>query len=593
MSQGFIGEKLGSFRLDETLGSGAMGVVFRATHEPTGRPAAVKIVHAELGQKGKVFDRFEREAEILKQLNHPNIVRWLAWGRYKGTSYFAMEYIEGPTLEKLLLDRGQLPWREAVDLTIQLCDALQAAHDRNVIHRDLKPSNLMITLDGTLKLSDFGIAKDLDRTTQLTAPGRTLGTAAYMAPEQIRGTPAVSHKTDLYSLGVLLYQMLVGNPPFEGASAVVLMHNHLNQPPPRPSDKVEEIPRELDGLVIRLMAKMPGDRPWDAAAVAQELRELREKDKRGEPVPMVWPEAGSSDSNPTRLGAPAAPPRPKKKGRKSGTLATFSARFQGRNGDGGSGWLNWPLMEFLGMVAALVAIGGFIGYWVWPPSAEYLYRQAEGLMASKHRSDWLTARDDYFDPLDRKYPSHPYKEKLHAWRDRIDLDEARTRADVLASRMKIISEPKTRGERLFVSFEAQASQAAAEGNEMQAMNYWKEMANVLKPDDPEERRWHLLALERAGELQARITERHAHVVEQLVRAQTLELQDKTSEATAIRNRLGEDYGKYSDVRPLLRPSPVNPPETKPAAGPPRSNAEEPGPPSIGTGAAASRRPSDE
>ena len=163
----------------------------------------MKIVHGELAQKGKVFDRFEREAEILKQFRHPNIVRWLAWGRFKGTSYFAMEYVEGVTLERVLQERGELPWREVVDLTIQLCDALQYAHDKSVIHRDLKPSNLMITADGKLKLTDFGIAKDLERTTQLTAPGRTLGTAAYMAPEQIRGTPAVSHKTDLYALGVL------------------------------------------------------------------------------------------------------------------------------------------------------------------------------------------------------------------------------------------------------------------------------------------------------------------------------------------------------------------------------------------------------
>ena len=155
MSQELIGEKLGSFRLEEILGSGAMGVVYRATQETTGRPAAVKIVHGELAQKGKVFERFEREAEILKQFRHPNIVRCLAWGRFKGTSYFAMEYVEGVTLECLLQDRGELPWREVVDLTIQLCDALQYAHDMSVVHRDLKPSNLMITVDGKLKLPEL------------------------------------------------------------------------------------------------------------------------------------------------------------------------------------------------------------------------------------------------------------------------------------------------------------------------------------------------------------------------------------------------------------------------------------------------------
>ena len=121
-----------------------------------------------------------------------------------------------------------------VDLGIQICDALQYAHQHGVVHRDLKPSNLMLAADGKVKLTDFGIAKDLDAT-QLTGTGRTLGTAAYMAPEQIRGNPPVSHKTDLYALGVVLYQLLVGKPPFEGSTPVVLMHSHLNEPPPRPS----------------------------------------------------------------------------------------------------------------------------------------------------------------------------------------------------------------------------------------------------------------------------------------------------------------------------------------------------------------------
>ncbi|MFO0890696.1 MAG: serine/threonine-protein kinase [Isosphaeraceae bacterium] len=587
MSQGSIGERLGSFRLDEPLGSGAMGVVYKATHEPTGRVAAIKIMHAELGQKGKVYERFEREAEILKQLNHPNIVRWLAWGRYKGTSYFAMEYIEGQTLERILQDRGDLPWREAVDLSIQLCDALQAAHDRNVIHRDLKPSNLMIARDGTLKLSDFGIAKDLDRTTQLTAPGRTLGTAAFMAPEQIRGTPAVSHKTDLYALGVLLHQMLTGKAPFEGTSAVMLMHNHLNQEPPRPSQTVQEIPKELDDLVLRLMAKSPADRPWDAAAVGHELRELREKDRRGDAIKMVWPEKGSGPVNPSRLGVPAAPGRPRKKARKGGTLATLSSRLLGRDrdADGEPGGVNWALLEVIGMVVALVAIGGFIGYWVWPPSAEYLHRHAEELMASKRRSDWLTARDEYFDPLEKRFPDHPYKEQVRKWRDHIVLEDARSRAEVLSSRLKVLSEPQNNGERQYASFEAQATQAAAEGNEVQALSYWKEMAGILKADDPADRPWHLLALERAAELQRKISDRHAHVVEQLVRATTFDQQGRPAEARAIRDRLTRDYGRYTEVRPLLeaaagpRPNDQAAPEgaEKPAPAPGDPDRPSPGP----------------
>ncbi len=415
MSQELIGEKLGSFRLEEILGSGAMGVVFRATQETTGRPAAVKIVHNELSQKGKVFERFEREAEILKQFRHPNIVRWLAWGRYKGTSYFAMEYVEGVTLERLLQDRGELPWREVVELSIQLCEALTYAHEKNVIHRDLKPSNLMITAEGKLKLTDFGIAKDLARTTQLTAPGRTLGTAAYMAPEQIRGTPAISHKTDLYALGVLMYQMLTGKPPFDGASAVVLMHCHLNEAPPPPGDKVADLPRAVNELVVKLMAKAPADRPWDALAVLATLNDLRDRASRGEAIPMVWPEPGSPAANPPRAPGVETNPstRTRKKGRKTGGLAGITSGFATRGDDsGGSSWLNRATLETLGLIATLVAIVGFIGYWIWPPSASYLYHQAETLMASTHPSDWLRAQEEYLDLLDQKHPGHPYAAQL-------------------------------------------------------------------------------------------------------------------------------------------------------------------------------------
>ncbi len=387
-----IGEKLGSFRIDSVLGTGAMGVVYRGTNEKTGRTVAVKVVSAEITPGRKVYDRFEREGEILQQFRHPNIVRFLALGRYKGTSYIAMEFVQGVTLERVVQDRGPLPWREVVELGIQICDALHYAHERGVVHRDLKPSNLMVTPDGKIKLTDFGIAKDLDATA-LTATGRTLGTAAYMAPEQIRGTPDVSHKTDLYALGVVFYQMLVGKPPFEGSTAVVLMHCHLNEPPPRPSAKVEEIPKALDELVVKLMAKAPTDRPWDAAAVELTLTELREKADRGAPVAMVWPAAGSSASNPPRAAAtsPAggsttgAPERRRKKARKSGISSMFrSSALRSRiatESDLGSSWLNRSVIETALLVLGLILIGGFIGYWVWPPSAvpPSASRRAHGL----------------------------------------------------------------------------------------------------------------------------------------------------------------------------------------------------------------------
>ncbi|AMV36503.1 serine/threonine-protein kinase [Planctomyces sp. SH-PL62] len=579
MSQGFLGEQLGSFRLEEVLGSGAMGIVFKATQETTGRPAAVKIVQGEVADNAKLLQRFSREAEIIKQFRHPNIVRWLATGKFRGTYYFAMEYVEGSTLDKVLQERGEIPWLEVVDLAIQICDALQYAHQQGVVHRDLKPSNLMVTPDGRIKLTDFGIAKDLDRTA-LTAPGRTLGTAAYMAPEQIRGTPAVSHKTDLYALGALLYQMLVGKPPFSGSSAVVLMHCHINEPPPRPSAKVQEIPKALDDVVVALMAKNPTERPWDADAVSVILRELREKAEKKQTVAMVWPEAGSSAANPTRagIGVEAAPPKgaakskKKKKGRSSGVSSAANL-----DGDERS-FFTRDRMEVGGLVLGLVAIAALVAYWLWPPGAEYLYRHAVPLMESTRRSDWLTARAEYIDPLDKRFPDHPYREETQAWRDKIALDEAEGRAKLLASPTPTpFSQPQTNGERQFAAFHSLASKAEAEGDELTAQRYWREMIGTIAADDPDERKWLLLAHHRADDLATRIRERRAFVEQQYLRAVAALQAGRPREASAIQGMLREKYGRYTDLAeffaPVPTPSPEPPPQPTDASDGEKSPAE--------------------
>jgi eukaryotic-like serine/threonine-protein kinase len=426
-----------------------------------------------------------------------------------------------------------------------------------VVHRDLKPSNLIITVDGKLKLTDFGIAKDLERTTQLTAPGRTLGTAAYMAPEQIRGTPAVSHKTDLYALGVLMYQMLTGKTPFNGASAVVLMHCHINEPPPRPGDKVAELPKELNELIVKLMAKAPADRPWDAAAVGHALKTLREKAARGQSIAMVWPEPGSPEANPPRAGMGPAPSRPRKKGRKSGTLFGINTGFATREPDGaelGSRFLSRPVLESIGLIVGLIAIGGFMGYWLWPPSAGYLYHQAEPLMASPHRSDWLTAQEEYLDPLDHKHPGHPYSEQIQKWRDQIVLDEAESRARNLSSPVQTsFSEPHTNGERQYKSFDTLATKASAEGNDVLALTYWREMARLVKADDRDERKWHLLALKRASKLETDMQERRAFVIDKLARADAELQAGRPNESVKLRAALMEMYSHYTDLADLLGP----------------------------------------
>jgi eukaryotic-like serine/threonine-protein kinase len=575
-SEGLIGEKLGSFRIEAVLGSGAMGVVYRGTNEKTGKTAAIKVMGNEFAQKGKIGERFDREAEILQQLRHPNIVRFLAWGRFRGTSYIAMEYVQGETVEKVIVDRGHLPWREVVELGLQVCDALHYAHEHGVVHRDLKPSNLMVTVDGKIKLADFGIAKDLDATA-LTATGRTLGTAAYMSPEQIRGTPAVSHKTDLYALGVVFYQMLVGKPPFEGTTPVVLMHCHLNEPPPRPSAKLAEIPKRLDDLIVALMAKAPADRPWDSAAVGTKLTELRDKADRGAPVAMVWPPSGVSSAKPARAGAPAeavspavsSPESTRKKKGKAGATRNNRTRS---DTESGSSRINRPSLESGLLALALVAIGGLIAYLVWPPSAEYLFKHAEVLMASSRRADRLTARDDYIKELDRRFPDNPYRDQTRKWTDQILLEEAESRAKFLTSGVKTsFTEPGNDAERKLLIAHELATRASERKDDLTAIGQWRGLSEQVNANDPDERKWQLFALSRVQQLENAINDRHQYIEKQLQLAEAAFQAGRLEESLAIRKKLVEQFSQYTDLSDLFPKTPVAPgsepraPASSPAA----------------------------
>jgi serine/threonine-protein kinase len=229
-----VGQKLGPFTVEREIGSGAMGSVYLARYAKTNRRVAIKIMAPGLGANEKALARFEREAAILKQLNHLNIVRIYHFDKHQGTPYYAMEYIEGESLDRVMQRRGRFTWEEVIALGEQLCSALQHAHEQGIVHRDLKPSNLMVLPDGTLKLTDFGIAKDLD-VTRLTSDNCTVGTASYMSPEQCRGERNLTHKSDLYSLGVLFYELLTGRKPFQADNAMDMFLLHVQGTFERPA----------------------------------------------------------------------------------------------------------------------------------------------------------------------------------------------------------------------------------------------------------------------------------------------------------------------------------------------------------------------
>lgn len=272
------GQEFGPFLIEKELGSGAMGAVYLARYIKNNHRVAIKIMSSAINSNASssLVARFEREAEILKHLNNPNIVRLFGIGKFKGMRYYAMEVIDGETLEAILLRKGAFSWDETIELGKQICNALQHAHDNGVVHRDIKLSNLMVTKQGVLKLTDFGIAKDLDGTL-LTGANCAIGTAAYMSPEQCRGESTITGKSDLYSLGVVLFELLTGKRPFRGNNAVELFLHHVQTKPERPSRINFEIPKFLDTLILHLLEKDPDDRPPSASVVAKILEEIRVK----------------------------------------------------------------------------------------------------------------------------------------------------------------------------------------------------------------------------------------------------------------------------------------------------------------------------
>jgi serine/threonine-protein kinase len=273
-----IGGKLGAWVIDRELGRGGMGRVYLAHEEPGGQQAAVKVLAAELAKDPGFLQRFEREIDALRQLDHPNIVHFYQAGCQDGHYYYAMEYVQGRSFEELLDEYHRLPWKEVLDAALQICPALKHAHDRGIIHRDLKPPNLLRGDDGVVKLTDFGIAK-VFAGAQLTATGGIVGTAEYLSPEQAAGKP-VTRRSDLYSLGVVLYALVTGRTPFEGEDFVDLLHKHRFGQFDRPQKLVPELPYEFDEVICNLLEKDPARRPPDALVLQRMLDSIRRKQER-------------------------------------------------------------------------------------------------------------------------------------------------------------------------------------------------------------------------------------------------------------------------------------------------------------------------
>jgi eukaryotic-like serine/threonine-protein kinase len=260
----------GRYRILRKLGSGGMANVYLAEDEELGRRVAIKILNDRYANDELFIERFRREAKSAAALSHPNIVSIYDRGQAEGTYYIAMEVIEGRSLKELILTRGPLPIAQAIAFTLEILDALRFAHRHGIIHRDVKPHNILIGGE-RLKVTDFGIARA--GASQMTEAGSIMGTAQYLSPEQARGSP-VTASSDLYSVGIVLYEMLTGKVPFSGDSAIEIAMKHLNELPKPPSKIRPEIPSELDHVVLRALAKAPEDRYQTAEEFADDLHRV-------------------------------------------------------------------------------------------------------------------------------------------------------------------------------------------------------------------------------------------------------------------------------------------------------------------------------
>jgi serine/threonine protein kinase len=315
------GSVVGGYRIDELIGRGGMGLVYRATNVALNRIYALKVLAPGLAEDEQFRQRFKREMRIAASLHHPNIVGIHYAGEHEGLLFFVMDYVTGTDLREILLKQGAIEPTRAIDLFETIASALDAAHRRGLVHRDVKPANILITVkegEEHAYLTDFGLAKKFDTASGLTAKGTVVGTVDYMAPEQITGT-RTDARTDIYALGCVFYQMLTGRVPFDRDNSVATLFAHVHEPPPPLQGDIKETHPAFAPVLEKAMAKDPNDRYLSAGDFARDaaaaLRGMRDTSPptvvaTGDATPLLEPDEAAAPHEPDDAPAPAEPAEP-------------------------------------------------------------------------------------------------------------------------------------------------------------------------------------------------------------------------------------------------------------------------------------------
>jgi serine/threonine protein kinase len=366
MQHNLIGRTIGQYHLIEPLGAGGMASIYRARRTADNREVAIKILPIHLAANETLRQRFMREARMASRLQHPYILPVYDFGEDDSVPYIVMKLIDGGTLADLIRYKGPLPIRVVARVLTQVADALDHAHDQGVIHRDIKPENILFESNGHAYLGDFGIARIHEATGELTGQGGFLGTAAYASPEQCRGEELTS-ASDIYSLGIVLYEMLTGTQPFEGSTPLAVMHQQISEPPPNPLKYRPELPVEITDVIRKALAKLPQVRYQSARAMCQSFHVALRRELGTQPFAENAPPIGPSPvfnkpagtyaslSIPVELLRDASPSLPTPPARRTNERAPVSADLRANPNSSTVSRANLYVLLFLGAVFVIIS----------------------------------------------------------------------------------------------------------------------------------------------------------------------------------------------------------------------------------------------